>query len=143
MKWNISVAEARKLGYQFVNSMNGKCYYKEVSPKCKRTIWLYERGKRIEIDTWQQSTDKILEFYKANMDKTDGNNQYGIKVQVNELTEDVQLYDYDMFYRAIKTSDWDEWNEKYSEYSEYYLSHESMKLTFKELEAIAKLDLVV
>lgn len=140
MNWSIPAKQLKSLGYTFqkMYAADYKCYHKKLSTKSNITLWLWVAGKTIEVNDWHQFTGSVIEFYKANKDQSDGVSDIGIKIQLNRETGYIQLYDYKSYYEVFESKSWDSWKEKYDDWQEIYLSHDGMKLLFKEIDILTK-----
>lgn len=146
LQYKVSEILLKPNGYTFqkLYAANYRTYRKQIDAY---TIWLWSKGKSIEINDWHGFTGIILDFYKANrnhpeFDKFDmwGEKRDYIKVQCSrDERQIVQLFDNDEYRKVFRHEDinhaWDEWNAKYGNWSnEIILRRNVLDKVLKEIE---------
>lgn len=149
LNYTVKDSELKAMGYKFqkLYANNYKSYRKEISG---HTIWLWSKGKTIEIDNWHQNTKAIIEFYKANKNSPlfdevgyKGQVKDYIKVQMNPDNGFIQLFDFKEYFKVFSKKNvetaWDDWNKKYEGWqNEILIFRDKFELILKEIELLTK-----
>lgn len=147
MKFTSPVNQLKDRGYTFqkMYANDYKCYWKKISNTF--TIWLWVKGKEIEINDWYGMTEPILKFYKDNFDSWLKENSKrpkplnGMFILYNPKTKDVILKDFKEYYTAICQDDpklIDAYYKKYEGYYEQILNIKTMEKIFSEIKILTK-----
>lgn len=144
LKWNYPSRLLKTRGYTFqkLYARNHKTYRKKIGDF---TIWLWETEKSLEVDDWHGNTGNIIEFFKNNKQHFKKSQMFdfsSLKIQYNLETAEVQLFDYEEYYKIFqkenKSTDncWDEWEEKYKDWRTLVIS-DKFERVIEEIEILS------
>ncbi len=129
LNFNIDVKKLIPIGYihQKLYARNYKTYRKKI--EC-HTIWLWIKGKTIEVDDWYSYTNNVIEFYKNNFDKWKKENKklarprHAMILHANHSTGEIKLKDFDEYYKSMFSENnkiIDDYYKKYKNWREIIL----------------------
>lgn len=104
--FNINVSKLKGMGYTFqkLYAADYKTYRKKIGDY---TIWLWVKGRLIEVDDWHQHTNSIIEFYKNNLEKHISDNKDlpkpsdFMRLRIHEETSEVIFKDMQEYYQHL------------------------------------------
>jgi len=145
LKFTIEVSKLKEMGYTFqkLYAANYKTYRKKIGD---HTIWLWEKGRTLEINDWHQHTGNIIEFYKNNLEKHIFDNKdlpkpspY-MKLRVKEDTSEVIFKDMDEYYQSLsdftKEKDKEKQKKLIEDYETKYDDYRNVVLYIPSFQAI-------
>ena len=151
LNFTTPVRELKSRGYTFqeLYASNYKSYRKEFGSHKEFTIWLWVKGKTIEINDWYNYTSNVIDFYKNNFDswKVENNKlpkpiNYMV-MHANHNTGEVKLKDFKEYYKMICGSEKKQSNyyEKYKGWREIVIAvdSEEWQEVLKEVEFLTNI----
>ncbi len=145
LKFTIPLKELKGRGYTFQKlfAADYKSYRIKIDD---HTIWLWEKGRLLEINDWHQHTGNIIEFYKNNLDKhTELNSKLPkpsqrMVLRINEETSEVSFKDMEEYFNLIRNNYVDEevYEKKYEGFREVVIYIPSFHLILNEISVLTK-----
>jgi hypothetical protein len=140
---NVKLLIPRGYTFQKLYASNYKTYRKKFR---SFTIWLWVKGKTIEINDWYTYTNNVIECYKNNYEQWKLENsklsspRSVMVLHANHSTGEVKLKDYSQYYEAFlgDPKKVDEYYKKYEDWSEIILSPNSFNEVLEEIDFLIK-----
>lgn len=145
LHYTIKEGELKSMGYTFqkLYAANYITYRKKIGDYA---IWLWSKGKTVEIDDWHQHTINILNFYKENLQsytesesKMPKPSEYMV-LKIKEDDSTVILKDKREYYDIIGKSDAEQnaYFKKYENYREVVIYMPNFQAILDEIEILTK-----
>jgi hypothetical protein len=145
LHYTINEGKLKSMGYTFqkLYAANYKSYRKEIG---HTKVWLWSKGKTIEINDWHQHTANIIEFYKENLEAHKERESLMPKpsdymvLRVKEDDSSVIFKDKIEYYNVIGKSDaeQDAYFNKYENYREVVIYMPNFQDILDEIEILTK-----
>lgn len=135
-------------GYKFqkLYARDYKCYHKKITPSY--TIWVWIKGKSIEVNDWYANTKAIISLFKEHINNPIfkevgfGGDFRSLKIQSCQRTGQVQIFDYEEYSKVFISkakNPWKDWMAKYEDWNnEIYLRKDEMIKLIKEINFLTK-----
>lgn len=145
LHFTVNVKELKNRGYTFqkLYAAEYKTYRKKINDY---TIWLWVKGKEIEIEDWFSLTGPIIDFIKKHYDEWKVENDKlpspseVITLHIERDTGEIKFKDYDEYYKAMFGDDVesDIYRKKYDRWREYDIHYETFKDVLTEIDWLTK-----
>lgn len=147
LRYTIKEKSLKDLGYTFqkLYARNYKTYRKEF--KNNRTIWLWVKDKRLEVDDWFDHTGNILQFYKDHINSPEFNrinptgkaSEYA-KIRLNTKTGEIIHFNYEEYYEVLMSNldIFDDYDKKYEDFREIVFYKPFMPTLLAEIDFLTK-----
>lgn len=153
LQYKTKEVDLKNMGYTYqeLYARNYKTYRKKINDY---TLWLWAKGKRLEVDDWFHHTGKIIEFFKNNLGANSNlpkmknakkrNPETAVveymTLHVHKKENTVQFYDDDGYMTALLSKsfevDFPKFEEKYKDYRKIVIHIPTFMDVLKEVDIL-------
>ena len=146
MKFTAPIKELKPRGYTFqkLYAADYVTYRKEFGKHGSYKIWLWKKGRQLEINDWYGSTGDVIECYKNNIEQWKIDNSKlsvpmsGMSLNLNNKTGEVTLRDMEEYLKMFMSKDEKIVKEWYDTYREVIIHIDLFEEVLKEVEYLTK-----
>ncbi len=145
MQFTTPVKELKPRGYTFqkLYASDYITYRKEFGEYTSYTIWLWKKGRELEINSWYGYTENIVNFYRDNLEAYKEKNKTMTKpldymvLELHRDTGEVRLRNTDR-YIDVKFGNDEDAKQEYSRWREVFLDFDLFDQVIKEVKYLTK-----